>query len=146
MPLRHLGHRRSVSEDYRLHLTHVLLIGNDLDRQDPAPCHDEVQKDTRVATRCPRRANNAVEQHGTRLLRASEERVSHRRGTANLARKRRSALVLGCGGQGNGDFVGSEHNVRIKHGKQRLEVTFAGGSKERLDDFPLTRLICLAFV
>jgi hypothetical protein len=39
--------------------------------------------------------------------------------------------------------VGAEHNVRVEHRQERVEVAVAGGSEERVDEFPLRGEICV---
>ncbi len=54
-----------------------------------------------------------------------------------LSRHLQRAVYLGGhGGEGRA-AVGAQHDVGVEDGEQRVEVTVAGGSQERVDDLPL---------
>ena len=76
---------------------------------------------------CDDHAHGAIDQCGARSLGASlvglrdRGRAAHFGQSAHSRRRR----------------IGAQHDVRIEHRQQRLEVAAARGRQERIDDLPL---------
>ncbi|HYM34511.1 MAG TPA: hypothetical protein VET48_03890 [Steroidobacteraceae bacterium] len=117
-------------------------IRNQIHFDDPIFRDDEFDHHARMTSRREYEAGVAVHQSELRVLQAGSEKIRNRVSTANLRHEcwhnptRRSQACFHRG------RVCSQHNVGVKDGEQRGEVTTARCSEKRRNDFALSRPVC----
>ena len=119
----------------------MLRVGDQLDRGDRAAGDREGEHDLGLAAQCPHRAGRAVDERGPHRRGPPREEARHR------ARARhRAGRAHPCGGgigavraHLRGGGVGPQHNVRVEHREQRVEVAFPRGGQEGVDHLPPPR-------
>jgi hypothetical protein len=118
----------SVVEDRQIELAEALGVGNHVDLDDLPAAGGEAENHKEPSTRSDGDSHGSVDERrscgpGTPLGRHPR----HGRRTTDLPRLARR----------HGCVVGSEHDFRVEHRDERVEVAAARGSEEGVDDFSL---------
>lgn len=108
-------------------------VGDDLDFGDLSVCKCEAEHELQVATRGYDDAHSSVHECWLRLLGSARELLGYGcRATKLLWRAQRHLCRLEA-----------EHNVRVKHGEEGIEVTGTRGREEGANNFSLAREVTI---
>src|SRR3954468_25023053 len=118
----------SVGDEIEVDPTEPLGVGEDVDRDDPAPGDGERDDGERASVGRPRDATrDAVDARARGRGGELTERV----------RLRGDGFAAADAGDEGGPglaAVRAEHDIRVEHGEQSLEVARTSGGEERVDD------------
>src|SRR6266545_3825113 len=121
---------RSVVEDRQIELAQACGVGEDVDLDDLPFRHREAHDRKRLSTCDDDQSRGSV--HQRRMGEPGPPREAQRL----LGHGPRTAYLPRCA-RGRGTEIGSEHDVRVEHRDQRVEVAVARGGEEGVDDRPL---------